>query len=112
MHPKVLWDCLSLLSGGVALVALFTSTAWAQEVLPFPPKASGSAAGRTMQEAIYSPSKAASNTPVGLACDRLSQLSAASDTVLGRSDAASVTVNAKDSFSGAREASQERSTSK
>jgi hypothetical protein len=30
-------------------------TAVAQEVLPFPPKASGNIAGRTMQDSIYSP---------------------------------------------------------
>ena len=32
-----------------------TISAAAQEVLPFPPKPSGSTAGRTMQESAYSP---------------------------------------------------------
>ena len=35
----------------------------AQEVLPFPPKPSGSTAGRTMQESIYSPLPAVSRLP-------------------------------------------------
>jgi len=35
----------------------------AQEVLPFPPKPSGSVAGRTMQESIYSPLPAVSHLP-------------------------------------------------
>jgi arylsulfatase len=39
----------------LALGASFAIPAWAQEVLPFPPKPSGSVAGRTMQESIYSP---------------------------------------------------------
>ena len=38
-----------------ALTVTFVVPAGAQEVLPFPPKASGSIAGRTMQESIYSP---------------------------------------------------------
>ena len=46
---------LSLLTGGVALFGAFASHSWAQEVLPFPPKPSGSIAGRTIQESIYSP---------------------------------------------------------
>ena len=41
---------LTLLVGMV-----FASTVAAQEVLPFAPKPSGSVAGRTMQESIYSP---------------------------------------------------------
>ena len=39
----------------VTLSAGFTIPAAAQEVLPFPPKPSGSTAGRTMQESVYSP---------------------------------------------------------
>jgi len=35
--------------------AAITPTAWAQEILPFPPKPSGSIAGRTIQDSIYSP---------------------------------------------------------
>lgn len=38
-----------------ALGAIFASTAIAQETLPFPPKASGSKAGQTMQKSVYSP---------------------------------------------------------
>jgi len=37
--------------------------AWAQEVLPFPPKPSGSIAGRTIQDSIYSPLPAVSRLP-------------------------------------------------
>lgn len=39
----------------LTLAAAFVPTAWAQEVLPFAPKKSGSIAGRTMQESVYSP---------------------------------------------------------
>src|SRR5690348_14248877 len=39
----------------VTLSAAFAIPAAAQEVLPFPPKPSGSTAGRTMQESVYSP---------------------------------------------------------
>jgi arylsulfatase len=38
----------------LAVSAILVLPAWAQEVLPFPPKPSGSIAGRTMQESIYS----------------------------------------------------------
>ena len=37
------------------IAGLAALPAGAQEVLPFPPKPSGSLAGRTMQESIYSP---------------------------------------------------------
>jgi len=37
------------------LLAVCSPWAGAQEILPFPPKASGSTAGRTMQESVYSP---------------------------------------------------------
>jgi hypothetical protein len=40
---------------GLLLGAALVQTAVAQEVLPFPPKQSGSIAGRTMQESVYSP---------------------------------------------------------
>ena len=36
-------------------VAITSNVSLAQEVLPFPPKPSGSTAGRTIQESIYSP---------------------------------------------------------
>ena len=54
---------LSLLTGGVALFGAFASHSWAQEVLPFPPKPSGSIAGRTIQESIYSPLPPQSHLP-------------------------------------------------
>ena len=48
---------LRLLSGLLTLTlsAGFAVPATAQEVLPFPPKPSGSMAARTMQESVYSP---------------------------------------------------------
>jgi hypothetical protein len=48
---------LRLLGGLLTLTlsAGFAVPAAAQEVLPFPPKPSGSTAARTMQESIYSP---------------------------------------------------------
>jgi arylsulfatase A-like enzyme len=46
-----------------ALGAALASLAGAQEVLPFPPKPSGSIAGRTMQESIYSPLPPVSHLP-------------------------------------------------
>jgi len=59
-----------VLLGGTSIVtaaALAGSTlpqaAQAQEVLPFPPKPSGSTAGRTMQESIYSPKPAQRRLP-------------------------------------------------
>jgi arylsulfatase A-like enzyme len=47
-NPSSWWLTLTL---GVT----FGFPAWAQEILPFPPKPSGSVAGRTMQESTYSP---------------------------------------------------------
>src|ERR1700749_323817 len=44
---------------------LFSPSVRAQEVLPFPPKGSGSTAGRTMQESVYSPKPAVSHLPAG-----------------------------------------------
>jgi len=47
-----------LLFGGSLMLALTAAPGpmgWAQEVLPFPPKASGSIAGPTMQDSVYSP---------------------------------------------------------
>ena len=48
-------SCLNSAKRLVVLLALFAVAAVAQTALPFPPKPSGSIAGRTMQESIYSP---------------------------------------------------------
>ena len=48
---------------GLLLGAALASPVGAQEILPFPPKPSGSIAGRTMQESIYSPLPAVSHLP-------------------------------------------------
>lgn len=53
------------LSAGAAVVGGGMGTAQAQEVLPFPPKQSGSIAGRTIQESVYSPAPAVSHLPKG-----------------------------------------------
>jgi len=45
----------------LVLAAAITPMAWAQEILPFPPKPSGSIAGLTMQESVYSPLPATSH---------------------------------------------------
>ena len=47
----------------LALGAALALAAGAQEILPFPPKPSGSIAGRTMQESIYSPLPAVKRLP-------------------------------------------------
>ena len=47
----------------MTLSAGFAIPAAAQEILPFPPKPSGSTAGRTMQESIYSPLPSVSHLP-------------------------------------------------
>jgi arylsulfatase len=47
----------------LALGAGFALPVWAQEVLPFPPKPSGSIAARTMQESVYSPLPALNRLP-------------------------------------------------
>ncbi len=47
----------------LTLGASFALPAGAQEVLPFPPKPSGSIAGRTMQESVYSPLPAVNRLP-------------------------------------------------
>ena len=47
----------------VTLGAGFAIPAATQEVLPFPPKPSGSTAGRTMQESVYSPLPPVSHLP-------------------------------------------------
>ena len=53
-----------LRSGTVALLMMaISSAAWTQEVLPFPPKESGSTAGRTIQESIYNPVQATKRLP-------------------------------------------------
>jgi arylsulfatase A-like enzyme len=48
---------------GLALSATFALPAGAQEVLPFPPKPSGSIAEKTMQESIYNPLLAVNRLP-------------------------------------------------
>jgi len=48
---------------GFALCALYSPTVGAQEVLPFAPKLSGSTAGRTIQESVYSPTAAVAHLP-------------------------------------------------
>ena len=57
--------CLKLVAGllTATLTAGFAISAAAQEVLPFPPKPSGSTAGRTMQESVYSPLPPVSHLP-------------------------------------------------
>src|SRR4029077_5818067 len=57
--------CLKLVAGLLTamLGAGFAIPAAAQELLPFPPKPSGSSAGRTMQESIYSPLPPVSHLP-------------------------------------------------
>jgi hypothetical protein len=57
-HP---WRHVFLL----VLIAALAGTASAQEVLPFPPKASGSVAARTMQESTYSPLPPVSHLRIG-----------------------------------------------
>jgi len=48
----------------LTLGAVIALPATAQEVLPFPPKPSGSTAARTMQESTYSPLPAVSHLPM------------------------------------------------
>jgi arylsulfatase A-like enzyme len=55
--------CLVFFLAAIALGMGFALRASAQEVLPFPPKPSGSIAGRTMQESIYSPLPAVKRVP-------------------------------------------------
>lgn len=56
-------------TGSLALMALagglYGGDIRAQEVLPFPPQISGSTAGRTMQESVYSPKPEVSHLPEG-----------------------------------------------
>ncbi len=47
----------------LALAATLTPTVTAQEILPFPPKPSGSTAGRSIQESVYSPLPAERHLP-------------------------------------------------
>jgi arylsulfatase A-like enzyme len=56
--------CISLATWSfLAISGIFASPTSAQEVLPFPPQPSGSTAGRTMQESIYSPAPKVSHVP-------------------------------------------------
>jgi Sulfatase len=58
-----MYSRLLLLLSTLALGAGIAMPAAAQEVLPFPPKPSGSVAGRTMQESTYSPLPAEKHLP-------------------------------------------------
>ena len=58
MRYKAFYTVVCLVLG-----APFALVAGAQEILPFPPKPSGSIAGRTMQESIYSPLPAVKRLP-------------------------------------------------
>src|SRR5512136_371933 len=53
------------LSAGAALAGGGMGAAQAQDVLPFPPKQSGSSAGRTIQESVYSPAPVVGHLPKG-----------------------------------------------
>jgi len=53
----------STLLATISLGAAFALPAAAQEILPFPPKPSGSTAARTMQESVYSPLPATKHLP-------------------------------------------------
>jgi arylsulfatase A-like enzyme len=56
-----------LLATGLTCLTLAAPTiAMGQEVLPFPPKSSGSIANRTMQESVYSPLPAPRHLPAGV----------------------------------------------
>ena len=58
MRHSTLKTSISLLMGASFVIAVI-----AQEILPFPPKPSGSSAGRTMQESTYSPLPSVSHVP-------------------------------------------------
>ncbi len=47
----------------LVLAAALAQASWAQEILPFPPKPSGSIAGRTIQDSVYSPLPVTSHLP-------------------------------------------------
>ena len=53
----------SLMAAAAVSSTVLPGSARAQEVLPFPPKPSGSTAGRTMQESVYSPRAATRRLP-------------------------------------------------
>jgi arylsulfatase A-like enzyme len=59
MFPSRHW----ILYGWAAVALMMVPRALAQEVLPFPPKPSGSVAGRTMQESTYDPLPPISRLP-------------------------------------------------
>src|SRR5262245_25970964 len=64
--PRKEPSMIGTLMTGLLILALSVTVAMpagAQEVLPFPPKPSGSVAGRTMQESTYSPLPAVSRLP-------------------------------------------------
>ena len=53
----------SLIAVAAASGSVLPGSAQAQEVLPFPPKPSGSTANRTIQESVYSPRPAVRRLP-------------------------------------------------
>lgn len=59
MKSNIMLTALSL------ALSAFAAPVGAQDVLPFPPKQSGSMAGRTIQESVYSPAPAVSHLPKG-----------------------------------------------
>lgn len=59
MKSNIMLTALSL------ALSAFAVPVGAQDVLPFPPKQSGSMAGRTIQESVYSPAPAMSRLPKG-----------------------------------------------
>lgn len=66
MKKKMRRNLLNIaLSTGVAVAGGAANMAHAQDVLPFAPKQSGSIAGRTIQESVYSPAAPVSHLPKG-----------------------------------------------
>lgn len=60
---KILLSGTSLIAAAAAAGTLPPAPAQAHEILPFPPKPSGSTANRTMQESVYSPRPAVRRLP-------------------------------------------------
>jgi len=63
LHIKMTMKLTQLLRLTMGLPFLFCLNLAAQEILPFPPKPSGSIAGRTIQDSIYSPLPPVSHLP-------------------------------------------------
>ena len=57
------WGTISVRLGAILSFLLLALPLNAQEVLPFPPKESGSKAGETFQTSVYSPKPAVSHLP-------------------------------------------------